>query len=126
MHNQALSQDCFSTQSHLKLVKQTLGLEQEHNLVHSRPDVLLAQVDDQVGLPVGRSLVWVVDAGEALDEALASLLVDAALVGLLGVLERGGDVDQVEATVLLHELTSGLARLLEWCDRSSNDGSTGL
>ena len=91
--------------------------------MHDGPDGLLGGVDDQVGL--GGGLVGVVDAGEALDLAGAGARVDAALVRLLAVFERCGDVDEVEVAVLLDQLAGVLARLLEGGDGRGDDGGAG-
>ena len=90
------------------------------------PDSLLAKVDNKVGLLALGGLVGVVDAGEALDLALAGGGVDAALVGLLADLERGGDVDEEEGAELLDDLARGVAAGLEGCDRGGDDGGAGL
>ena len=107
----------------LQLIKQTLGLQQQNNLVHSSTNVDLADIHGQIRLLVNWGLVWVVNTGETLDLTLASLGVDATLVGLLTDLERSGDVDKVERSVLLNDLTSSLAGSGERSDRGSNDGS---
>jgi len=93
--------------------------------VDRSPDSLLAEVDDKVGLLALGGLVGVVDAGEALDLALAGGGVDAALVRLLANLERGGDVDEEEGAKLLDDLAGGLAAGLEGRDRGGDDGGTG-
>ena len=90
------------------------------------PDSLLAKVDNKVGLLALGGLVGVVDAGEALDLALAGGGVDAALVGLLADLERGGDVDEEEGAELLDDLARGVAAGLEGRDRGGDDGGAGL
>ena len=90
--------------------------------MHGGAHGLLLEVDDQVGL--GGGLVRVVDAGEALDLAGASLLVDATLVRLLAVLERGCDVHEVEVAELLDELTSALAVVLVGSDGGRDDGGS--
>jgi hypothetical protein len=59
-------------------------------------DGLVLEVDLEVS--IGRLLVRVVDAGEALDLARSSLLVEAGSVSLLAVLERGGDVDEEKSS----------------------------
>jgi len=91
--------------------------------VHNGPHRLLFHVDHQVRLH-GR-LVRVIDAGEALDLASARLLVDAALVCLLGILERRRHVDEVEVAVLLHQLPRVLSRRLKGGDGRRNDGRAG-
>ena len=92
--------------------------------MHSRPDVALGEVNSQVS--VLGSLVRVVDTSEALDLAGACLGVDTALVGLLAVLERCGDVHEVEGSVLLDEVLGGLAGVLEGSDGRGDDGGAGL
>ncbi|VUC36812.1 unnamed protein product [Clonostachys rosea] len=105
-------------------VQETTALEQEDDLVHDGADVLLLQVDNQIGLDGG--LVRVVDTGEALDLAGAGLGVDTTAVGLLAVLERGGDVDEEEVAVLLDGLAGLAAGILEGGDGGGDDGGTGL
>lgn len=107
----------------LQTVQETLALEEQDNLVNNGADRLLLEVDDEVSL--GGRLVRVVDTGEALDVAVARLLVDAALVRLLGVLERGGDVHEEEGAGLLDQLASLLAGLVEWRNGRSDDGGAG-
>ena len=108
----------------LQLLEQALRLEQKDDLVHRRPDVGFRDVDRQVGL--GGLLVGVVHTGEALDLPVACLGVDAALVRLLGVLERGSHVDEVEAAVLLDELAGVFAGVLEGRNGRGDDGGAGL
>lgn len=86
-------------------------------------DGLLLSIDDQVRL--GGGLVGVIDTGEALDLAVAGALVDALAVGLLAVLERGGDVDEVEVTKLLDQLLGAGTVDLVRSDGSGNDGGAG-
>lgn len=92
--------------------------------MHNGADVLLGDVDGEVGL-LG-SLVGVVDSGEALDLSGAGSGEDAAAVHLLAVLERGGGVDEEEGSRLLHELASLLAGLLERSNGGHNGGGTSL
>ena len=110
----------------LELVQKTLGLEQQHNLVNSCADADLGQVNGQVGLTLGRGLVRVVDTGEVLNLTTTSGGVDALAVGLLTLLERCGNVDEVERSVLLNKLTGVLSARLERCDGSGNDGGASL
>src|SRR5690606_19180282 len=95
----------------------------QNNLVHDGPHRVLLAVDDQVGL--GGRLIGVVNTGEALDVTGAGLLVDAALVRLLAVLERGGDVHEVKVAVLLDELARVLAGVVKGRDRGGDDGGAG-
>jgi hypothetical protein len=114
----------FPTQ-HLE-VKETRRLKQKDDLVNSSPDSLLAKVNNKLGLLALRSLVRVVNTGEALDLALASGGVDAALVGLLAVLEGSSDVDEEEVAELLDDLARGVAAGLEGCDGSGDHGGARL
>jgi hypothetical protein len=107
-------------------VKKTRRLKKKDDLVDSSPDSLLAKVDNKLGLLALGSLIGVVNTGEALDLALAGGGVDAALVGLLAVLEGSGDVDEEEVAELLDDLARGVAAGLEGCDRSGDHGSAGL
>lgn len=100
-----------------------MALKHQHDLVDNAAHGLLLGVDNQVGL--GGVLVRVVHTGEALDLTIAGTRVDAALVRLLAVLERRGDVHQVEVTVLLHRLAGVLAGALEGGDRGGDDGGAG-
>lgn len=86
-------------------------------------DALLGGVDHKVGLL--RSLIGVVNTSEALDLAAAGTLVDAALVGLLAVLEGSGDVDEEERASLGDNITGVLPGLLVGSDGGSDDGGTG-
>lgn len=87
-------------------------------------DALLLDVHDEVSL--GRSLIGVVDTGEALDLAATSLGVDTALVVALAVLEGSSDVNEEERSDLRDGLTGGLARVLVGSNGRGNDGGTGL
>lgn len=107
-------------------VKKTRRLKKEDDLVHSSADSLLAKVDNELGLLALGGLVRVVNASEALDVTLASGGVDAALVGLLAVLERSGDVDEEEGAELLDDLARGVTAGLEGRDGSGDDGGAGL
>jgi hypothetical protein len=107
-------------------VKKTRRLKKKDDLVDSSPDSLLAKIDNKLGLLALRSLVRVVNTGEALDFALAGGGVDAALVGLLAVLEGSGDVDEEEVAELLDDLARGVAAGLERCDGSGDHGGAGL
>jgi hypothetical protein len=111
--------------THLE-VKETRRLKEKDNLVNSSPDSLLAKVNNKLSLLALRSLVGVVNTGEALDLALAGGGVDAALVGLLAVLEGSGDVDEEEVAELLDDLARGVAAGLERCDGSGDHGGAGL
>jgi len=71
------------------------------------PDVGSRQVDSQVS--VGGHLVRVVDTSETLDLTGARLGVYTPLVGLLRMLERGRNVDQVEGSVSLYSLAGCLS-----------------
>lgn len=109
---------------HLQLLKETLALKHQHDLVDSRPDGALAEVNGKVGLL--RRLVRVINTGETLNLTASSLLIDTPAVGLLAVLERRGDVDKVERPELLNDLLGlGAGRCVggDWC---GNDGGTAL
>jgi hypothetical protein len=123
-----INEKCFkSSYTHQDLkVKKTRRLKQQDNLVHSSPDSLLAKINNKVSLLALGSLVRVINTSEALDLALASGGVDAALVGLLAVLERGGDVDEEEVAELLDDLAGGVTAGLEGRDGSGDDGGAGL
>ena len=92
--------------------------------MHDGADVLLLEVDNEVGL--GRSLVRVVDTGEVLDLAVASSSVDTLAVGLLTVLEGSSNMDKEEGTGLLDEVTGSLAGILKRSNGGGNDCSAGL
>lgn len=85
-------------------------------------DALLRDVDGDIGL--GGSLVGVINASEALDFTTAGLGVDAALVGLLAVVEGSGDVDKEEGAGLGDDVTGSLARVLVRSNGSGDDSST--
>lgn len=108
---------------HLETIEETLALQEEDDLVDNGAHGLLLAVDGKVGL--GGNLIGVVNTGEVLDLASAGLGVDAALVRLLAVLERGGDVHEVEVAVLLDQLAGALAGLLEGGNGSGDNGGTG-
>lgn len=92
--------------------------------MNNAANTLLRDVDGEVG--VSRSLVRVINSGETLDLTSASLGVDAALVGLLTVLERGVDVNKEERTTQLGDgLTGGLAGVLVGGNGGGDDGGTG-
>lgn len=91
--------------------------------MHDGANTLLGSINNEVGLL--RSLVGVIDTGEALDLTAASLLVDTALVGLLAVLEGSVDVDKEEGTGLGNSVTGVLPGVLVRSDGGSNDGGTG-
>jgi hypothetical protein len=92
--------------------------------VHRCPDVGLGDVDHEVGIL--RGLVWVVNPGEALDLTGTRLGVNTALVSLLGVLERCGNVDKEEGSVLLDCLLGSFSRVRKWRDGCNNRSRTGL
>lgn len=115
--------DVQNHKNRLQAVQQAAALQGQDDLVNNGTDALLLGIDDHVGL--GRGLVGVVDTGEALDLAVAGALVDALLVRLLAVLERGGDVDQVEVAKLLDELLGALAVDLIGGDGGGDDGGAG-
>jgi hypothetical protein len=75
--------------------------------VYRCPDIGLRQVDSEVG--IGRHLIRVVNTSETLDLTGARLGVYTTLVGLLGMLERGGNVDEVERSVSLYSLAGCLS-----------------
>jgi hypothetical protein len=90
--------------------------------VHNASHAHLLNVNRKVSL--GRDLIWVIHASEALDLSRSRLGVDATLVGLLGVLEASRNVDKVEVSELLDHLTSVLSGILVWCNRGGNDGGS--
>ena len=94
----------------LKAVEEALGLEHEDDLVDDAAHALLRDINSEIRV-LGR-LVGVVDTSEALDLAAARLGVDAALVGLLAVLERSVDVDQEERAGLRDGVAGELAGVL--------------
>lgn len=112
--------------SRLELVQQSLGLEQQHNLVNGCAHANLGQVNGQVGLTLGRSLVRVVDTGKVLDLTTTRGGVDASAVSLFALFERCGDVDEIKGAVLFDELAGVLSARLEGCNGGGNDGGTGL
>ena len=91
----------------------------------SRPHVILAGIHHQIRLLILRVLIRIIDTGETLDFARARTSVDPALVRLLAVLQRRGDVNEIETPVLLDQLTRSLARILERRDRGGNDSGAG-
>ncbi|KAH6607313.1 hypothetical protein Trco_003626 [Trichoderma cornu-damae] len=103
-----------------KTVQKAAALEEQHNLVHNGANVLLGQVDSQVGIL--RRLVRVVDAGEARNLPGARPLVDAPAVRPLAVLERRRDVHQEKGPRLLDKLARVLAVVLVRRDRGRDDG----
>lgn len=106
------------------MVKVALALKHENNLVNNAAHALLGDVDGEVS--VRRSLVRVIDTGEALDFTLAGLGVDTALVGLLAVLEGSVDMDEEEGAAQVGDgLTGGLAGVLVGSDGGGDDGGTG-
>jgi hypothetical protein len=92
---------------HLQLCQKTLALQEQDNLVNRCPDVGGGQINSQVS--IGGHLVRVIDTGETLNLTSARLGVHTTLVSLLGVLERGGNVDEVERSVALDSLAGGLS-----------------
>lgn len=107
----------------LQAVKQTRALEHENDLVDDGADGLLLAIDNEIGL--GGSLVRVIYTGEALDLTLAGSCVNTLLVRLLAVLQRSGNVHEVEVTVLLDGLFRSSTVDLEGGNRSRNDGGAG-
>ena len=106
----------------LLTLKEALALKDENNLVNNRANGLLGGIDDEVSL-LG-SLIGVIDTSEALDLAAAGSLVDAALVGLLAVLEGSGDVHKEERAVLGDGVAGVLAGGLVGGDRGGDDRGT--
>jgi len=100
-----------------------LALENENDLVNNGADSRLGGVNDEVSL-LG-SLIGVIDTSEALDLTTAGARVDAALVGLLAVLEGSSDVDEEEGPVLGNGVAGVLARGLVGGDGGSDDGGAG-
>ena len=88
------------------------------------PDSRLLNVHGESG--VGGNLVRVVHAGEPLDLSSAGLGVDSPFVGLLCVLERRGNVHEIEAAVLGDGLARLLAAVVKGSDRGCDDRSAGL
>ena len=81
-------------------------------------------VDDDLG--ARRRLVGVAHPGELADLAGAGLGVQALHVALLADLERGGQVHQHEAAVLLDQRAGLLAGRLVRGDRGDDDGAAVL
>lgn len=92
--------------------------------MNNRPNILLLKIDNKVRL--SGSLIRVIDTGETLDLTLAGCSVDSSPVGLLAVLEWGGDVDEEEGTGLLDKVAGLVASVLEGGDGGGDDGGTGL
>lgn len=92
--------------------------------MHRSPDIRRGQVNRKIRL--GGDLVRVIDAGEALDLAVAGGLVDATLVRLLGVLERCRHVHEVEVAVLGDGVAGSLSAGLEGRNGRDDGGSAGL
>lgn len=101
-----------------------MALEKEDDLVNDGSDVLLLEVDNEVGL-LG-SLIGVIDTGEALDLASASGGIGTLSVSLLAVLEGSSDVDEEEGAGLPNESAGLLSGSLKGSNRGSDNGSTGL
>lgn len=92
--------------------------------MHNGSDVLLLEVDNEVGL--GRGLIGVIDTGEVLDITTASSSIDTLAVSLLTELERSSNVDKEEGSGLLNEVAGSLTSLLERSNRSGDDSGTSL
>lgn len=90
-----------------------------HNAAHT----LLGEVDNEISL-VG-SLVRVINTSEALDFTTTGSIVDAALVGLLAVLEGSGNVHQEEGASLGDGVARELAGLLVRSNGGGDDSGTG-
>ena len=82
-------------------------------------DAGLLNINGQVGL-LG-DLIWIINAGEALDLSVPSLGVNTSLVGALSVLEGSSDMDEIEVTILLNDLTSMLSSILVRSNWSGDD-----
>lgn len=91
--------------------------------MHDAADGLLGGIDNEVGL--FGNLIGVINTGKALDLAATSTGVDTTLVGLLAVLERGGDVDEVEVSSLRDGVAGVLPRVLVGGDGGGDDGGAG-
>jgi len=122
--NQTPIHAVHASQAHLQLRQQTLALQEQDDLMNRSPDVGLGSVNDQVR--VLRRLVWVVNTSEALDLAGARFRVDTALVRLLRVVKRRGDVYEEEGSESLNGFSRLLSRLLERRDGGNNGGGTSL
>lgn len=108
----------------LEFIQQALTLQQQDDLMHDVPHTLRLRIDDEIGL--GRLLIRVVDAREALDLTSPRARIHAALIRLLRVLEGRGDVDEEEVAVLRDGVAGLLAGILERRDRGGDDGGAGL
>jgi hypothetical protein len=107
-------------------LQQTVGLQKEDDAVDDLRDSLSGDVDSQVSL--GRSLVDIIDASEALDLSPACLGIQTPSVSLLSVLQRGVDVNEEEvgtgSTILQDGVLGGLSGSLVGSGRGSDDGCT--
>ena len=92
--------------------------------MNDAPDALRLNIDSQVG--AAGDLIGVIDTSETLDLTASGLGVDASLVGLLGIFEGGGDVDEEDGSSAADGLTGLLSAVLVRRNGGSNDGGTGL
>ena len=88
------------------------------------PHGLLLEIDSQIRF--SGCLIRVVDAREALDLSPSGLGINAALVSLLAVLERRGDVHEEEGSGAGNGLAGLLSALLVRGNWRGDDSGTGL
>jgi hypothetical protein len=106
----------------LQTIEKTLRFQHEYDLMNGTSDAGLLNINCQVGLLW--NLIRIIDTGEALDLSISGFGIDTSLIGTFGMLERSSDVDEVEVTVFLNDLSSMLSGVLVWGNRGSNDGCT--
>lgn len=92
----------------LQLLQQPTRLQQQHNLMHRRPNIRLLNIDNQIRLLAHRRLILVIHARKALDLALPRARIHALAIRLLAVLERRRNVHEEERPELLDGLSCGL------------------
>lgn len=73
---------------------------------------------------LGRVLIRIINTRESLNLTRPGLRIHSTLIGLFAVLKRGGDVDEVEASILFNRLLCLFAGVLERRDGGSNDGGS--
>ena len=88
------------------------------------PDTLRLRVDHEIGL--FRTLVRIVDAGEAFDLAPPRFRVHAPLIRLLRILQGRRDVDEEETPVLTDRVPRLLTTVFERRDGRGDDGGAGF
>lgn len=116
--------ELLSSVPNLDIAKVSLLVQQQDNATDNLGNALGGGIDNQLG--VLRSLIGIINAGEASDLALLGALVDTIAVPGNALLEGGGDVDKEESSRLLDLLAGLLAGILVGGNGSDNDTGTGL